>query len=122
MQPVYEVFQTIGSWGVLVFVISSMLNVGLTQKPQKLLGHLRNWHYLVRMIVVNLLVVPALMLLAITIVDLDTVYAAGLMLFSMCAGAPFLIKLTMASENDLALGATVLMVLMVATVLWRLRR
>ena len=117
-----EFFGQVASVGVPIFVISSMLNVGLTQKPQKLLGHLRNWHYLVRMIVVNLLVVPALMLLAITIVDLDTVYAAGLMLFSMCAGAPFLIKLTMASENDLALGATVLMVLMVATVLWRLRR
>ena len=27
---VFEAFQTIGSWGVTVFVITTMLNVGLT--------------------------------------------------------------------------------------------
>jgi len=34
----------------------------------------------------------------------------------MAAGAPFLIKLTATSGDDLALGATVLMVLIVSTV------
>ena len=37
-------------------------NVGLTQRPSKIIKHLSNWHYLVRMMVVNLAVVPALML------------------------------------------------------------
>lgn len=111
-----EMIRDLAQLAVPVFVVTSLFNVGLTQHPTRILSHLRNWHYLVRMLVVNLLVVPALMLLAVRLVDLDPVLAAGLLLFGMCAGAPFLIKLTATSQNDIALGATVLMVLMLATV------
>jgi BASS family bile acid:Na+ symporter len=113
---VFEAFQTIGSWGVTVFVITSMLNVGLTHKPSRLLEHLDNRAFLVRMLVINLVVVPALMIAATDIVPLEPVYAAGLLLFSLTAGAPFLIKLANTSDADIALAATVLLVLMVATV------
>ena len=116
MQPVYEVFQTIGSWGVLVFVISSMLNVGLTQKPAKLVRHLHNRAFLLRMLLLNFIVVPALMISLTQILPLEPIYAAGLVIFSLAAGAPFLIKLTSVSQSDIALGATVLLVLMITSV------
>jgi BASS family bile acid:Na+ symporter len=38
------------------------------------------------------------------------------MIFCLGAGAPFLIKLTQTAEHDLALGAAVMMVLMIVTV------
>ena len=116
MQPVYEAFQTIGSWGVLVFVISSMLNVGLTQKPAKLVRHLHNRAFLLRMLLLNFIVVPALMISLTQILPLEPIYAAGLVIFSLAAGAPFLIKLTSVSQSDIALGATVLLVLMITSV------
>lgn len=112
----YEVFQTIGSWGVLVFVISSMLNVGLTQKPAKLVRHLHNRAFLLRMLLLNFIVVPALMISLTQILPLEPIYAAGLVIFSLAAGAPFLIKLTSVSQSDIALGATVLLVLMITSV------
>ncbi|WP_010540745.1 bile acid:sodium symporter family protein [Dietzia alimentaria] len=111
-----DFFRDLAQFFVPVFVISSMLNVGLTQRPTKLVEHLSNWHYLVRMVVVNLLVVPAVMVFALELVDVAPAYESALVLFGMCAGAPFLIKLTRASQRDLALGATVLLVLMTATV------
>ncbi|MDO4239842.1 bile acid:sodium symporter [Micrococcus sp.] len=112
-----ELFQTVGQILVTVFVLTSMANVGLTQKPSRILAHLRNWHFLLAMVLVNLVVTPALMLLALQLVDVEPHYATGLLVMGLAAGAPFLIKLTQTSESDLALGATVLMVLMVATVL-----
>ena len=112
----YEFFQTVGSWAVAVFVLTSMLNVGLTQKPGRRLEHLNNRAFLLRMILVNFVVVPALMIAAVAVIDLEPVYAAGLLLFSLSAGAPFLIKLTSLSRSDIALAATVLLVLMVGTV------
>lgn len=112
----YEFFQTLGSWGVTVFVVTSMLNVGLTQKPSRLVKHLGNRAYLGRMLLLNLIVVPALMIAATDLVELEAAYEAGLLLFSLAAGAPFLIKLTGLSESDIALGASVLLVLIVATV------
>lgn len=69
----YEVFQTIGSWGVLVFVISSMLNVGLTQKPAKLVRHLHNRAFLLRMLLLNFIVVPALMISLTQILPLEPI-------------------------------------------------
>lgn len=113
----YEVFQVIGSWGVTVFVVSSMLNVGLTQKPALLIRHLSNRAFLLRMLLLNFIVVPALMISLTQIVPLEPIYIAGLVLFSMAAGAPFLIKLTSVSRADIALAATVLLMLMITTVL-----
>lgn len=111
-----DLFKLIASWLVPLFVVTSMLNVGLTQKPSRILHHLRNYRFLVRMVATNLIIVPALMVFTLQLVPVEDAYAAGLIVFSLAAGAPFLIKLTAASEHDLALGATVLMVLMAATV------
>lgn len=113
----FEFFQTLGSWGVTVFVLASMLNVGLTQKPSRLLTHLSNKAFLLRMVLLNFVVVPALMVAATELVELDPVYEAGLLLFGLAAGAPFLIKLTGLSDSDIALAAAVLLVLLVGTVI-----
>ncbi|MDQ3855958.1 MAG: bile acid:sodium symporter [Chloroflexota bacterium] len=93
-----------------------MFNVGLTQKPARILGNLRDWHFLIRMLVANFLIVPSLMIALVYVTDFDPALQAGLLTMSACAGAPFLIKLTQTSANDIALGATVMMVLVVGTV------
>lgn len=114
--PVLEFFREAGSILVTVFVLTSMFNVGLTQKPSRILHHLKNWHFLGAMVLTNLIVVPALMVYALDLVPIAEHYRIGLLIFGIAAGAPFLIKLTDTSEHDLALGATVLMVLMVLMV------
>lgn len=112
----FEIFQQLSSWLTLVFVVLSMLNVGLTQNPRKLLEHLRDWQYLVRMLVLNFLVVPAVMLLAVTMFQIPAPYSSALLVFSAAAGAPLLLKLTDQSDNDIGQGATIQMVHMAATV------
>lgn len=112
-----EFFQASVSWLTPLFVISAMLNVGLTQRPTKILSHLRNWQYLLRMGLVNFVVVPALMIFFIEVTGVAAPYSVGLTIFAVAAGAPLLIKLAARSQNDIAAGATVQMVLMVGTVL-----
>ena len=80
---VYEFFQALGSWGVTVFVVTSMLNVGLTQKPSRSLGDLGNRAYL------------------------EPAYEAGLLLFSLTP-APRSSSSSRLSDSDIALGASVL--------------
>lgn len=115
-RSVFDFFQAVGGYAVTVFVVTSMLNVGLTQKPSRLRRHLDNEAFLLRMLLLNFVVVPALMIAAVHVVDLEPVYAAGLLVFSLAAGAPFLIKLTDVSDSDISLAATVLLLLMVASV------
>ena len=99
-----------------VFVISTMLNVGLTQKPSDIAGHLKSWPFFLKMLLANFVFAPLLMIVALYFAPFDPALKAGLLVFSLGAGAPFLIKLTQTAEHELALGAAVMMVLMVVTV------
>jgi BASS family bile acid:Na+ symporter len=93
-----------------------MLNVGLTQKPSAIAGHLKNWPFVIKMLAANFIFAPLVMIGTLYLAPFDPPLKAGLMIFCLGAGAPFLIKLTQTAEHDLALGAAVMMVLMVVTV------
>jgi bile acid:Na+ symporter, BASS family len=101
---------------VLLFVLSTMLNLGLTQQPKTILEHLRYRAFVLRMLLVNFVLAPLVMIVLLHIVRLDPALQAGLLVFSLCAGAPFLIKLTTTAEHHVALGAAVMFLLMVVTV------
>lgn len=101
-----------------IFVVSTMLNVGLTQKLSDITAHLTNYSFLLKMLVANFVLAPLLMLAALYYFPLDPALKAGLLIFSLCAGAPFLIKLTQTAQHDVALGAAVMMLLMVVTVVY----
>jgi BASS family bile acid:Na+ symporter len=93
-----------------------MLNVGLTQKPSAIAGHLKNWSFVLKMLLANFVFAPLLMVIALYFAPFDPALKAGLLIFCLGAGAPFLIKLTQTAEHDLSLGAAVMMFLMVVTV------
>ena len=101
-----------------VFVICTMLNVGLTQKPAAIAGHLKNWPFVLKMLAANFIFAPLLMIGALYLAPFSPALQAGLLIFSLGAGAPFLIKLTQTADHDLALGAAVMMVLMIVTVIY----
>jgi BASS family bile acid:Na+ symporter len=113
---VYDFFKDLAGIALPVFVVATMFNVGLTQKPAKVLEHLRNRSFFLKMLVANFVAAPLTMVIAMELFDFDPALEAGLLIFSVCAGAPFLIKLTKTSEHDLALGAAVMLVLVIVTV------
>ena len=112
----FEFFQTLAHVAVPIFVVSTMLNVGLTQTLGDILGHLTRWGFVAKMLAANFAVVPLLMIVATNVLSFDPALEAGLLIFSLCAGAPFLIRLAQRSQHDIALAAAVMMLLMVVTV------
>jgi bile acid:Na+ symporter, BASS family len=115
---VFEFFKSIIPYAVPVFVIFTMLNVGLTQKLSVMIGHLKNVPFVLKMLVANFVIAPLLMIFALKLTSFDPALKAGLLVFSLCAGAPFLIKLTQTAEQNVALGAAVMLLLMAATVIY----
>lgn len=103
---------------VLVFAVASMLSVGFSYTVQEILGPLRNIPAVVRTLVANFVLVPLLAFIILQIIPLDQSYAIGLFLISSAAGAPFLIKLTVAAEQDVAISATLLVLLLPVTVIY----
>jgi BASS family bile acid:Na+ symporter len=98
--------------------MATMLNVGLTQRLAAIVRHLGNRAFILKMLVANFVGAPLLMIAVLELVTLDPALHVGLLIFAICAGAPFLIKLTEASQNDVALGAAVMMILMLVTTLY----
>src|SRR5215218_9686911 len=101
-----------------VFIIATMLNVGLTQRPSNVAGHLKNWPFVIKMLLANFVFAPLVMIVALYFAPFDPALKAGLLIFSLGAGAPLLIKLTQTAEHEVALGAAVMMLLMVVTVVY----
>lgn len=114
----FEIFQRIVQYAVPTFVVSTMLNVGLTQTLAAILGHLTRWRFVARMLLANFVLVPLLMIVILRLTSFDPALDAGLLIFALCAGAPFLIKLTQRAGHDVALGAAVMMLLMAVTVVY----
>ena len=114
----FEFFRSLVQIVAPIFVVSTMLNVGLTQKLSDIIEHLKNGPFVVKMLLANFVVAPLLMIAALYFAPFDTTLKAGLLIFSLCAGAPFLIKLTQMAEHKVSLGAAVMMLLMVVTVIY----
>jgi len=114
----FEFFRSLVQIVAPIFVVSTMLNVGLTQKLSDITAHLKNYSFVVKMLVANFIVAPLVMIGFLYFAPFDRALKAGLLIFSLCAGAPFLIKLTQTAKQDVALGAAVMMLLMVVTVVY----
>ncbi|MBB5234642.1 bile acid:sodium symporter family protein [Deinococcus budaensis] len=114
----FEFLQRLAGFTVPIFVIATMLNVGLTQKPSDIVRYWKEWPFVLKMLLANFVLAPLVMVLATNFFTFDPALEAGLLIFALCAGAPFLIKLTQASEHDIALGAATMLLLMVGTVIY----
>ncbi len=99
-----------------VFIYCTMANIGMTQDFRRIVKYWRAWPFFLKMLAANFVAAPAVMWVLLRIWPLPVDYGAGLAVFSLCAGAPFLIKLTATSKHDLALGAATMVLLVLATI------
>lgn len=114
----FEFFKSVIPYVTPIFVVSTMLNVGLTQKLPDIIAHLKNYSFVLKMLIANFVAAPLVMMLMLYFAPFEADLKAGLVIYSLCAGAPFLIKLTQLAEQKVSLGAAVMMLLMVATVVY----
>lgn len=103
---------------VVVFAVASMLSVGFGYTVGEILGPLRNLRGVARALVANFMLVPLLAWAILQLLPLPESHAIGIMLIATAAGAPFLIKLAEAAGSHVALGATLLVLLLPATILY----
>lgn len=103
---------------VIVFGVSSMLSVGFGHALREIVAPFRNVRGVLRALLANFVLVPLLAFVVARLFSLDQPLAIGLILVSMAAGAPFLIKLTAHAEHDVGFSATVLLLLLPTTIVY----
>ena len=113
-----ELIAVLSNLATLIFVISSMLALGLSLTVQQILNPLKDINLVVRALLANFVLVPALAFLLKTIIPLEPSLGIGLILLATAAGAPFLPKLSQAAKADVAFGVGLMVLLMVVTVVY----
>jgi BASS family bile acid:Na+ symporter len=101
---------------VLIFVITSMLAMGLGLTVTQILRPLRNLRLVGKALLANFVLVPLLAYVLLLLIHLDQGLATGLILVGTAAGAPFLPKLVQFSKSDIAFGVGLMVLLMVVTI------
>src|SRR5690242_6627755 len=112
-----EIMRTISSTSVLVFAVASMISAGLSFTVRDIVGPLREPNRVIRAVVANFVLVPLLAAGLARVLALGPAEATGLVLLGAAAGAPFVIKLIAIAAGDLALGTSLLVLLVPLTVL-----
>ncbi|MCZ6505044.1 MAG: bile acid:sodium symporter [Actinobacteria bacterium] len=103
---------------LLVFVVSSMLAMGLSLTVSQIIAPLRNARLVVVALVINFIAVPILAVGIEALIALDEGLYIGLILMATAAGAPFLPKLGEAAKGTIAFSVGLMVLLMVVTVVY----
>jgi BASS family bile acid:Na+ symporter len=113
-----EILAVIMNLSVLVFVITSMLAMGLNLTVKQIVEPLRNTRLVILALFANFILVPILAYLIISVIPLEQGLAPGLILMATAAGAPFLPKLAQAAKGNLAFAVGLMVLLMVVTIIY----
>src|SRR4030095_4530235 len=111
-----ELMQKATSVAMLVFVLSSMLAMGLDLTVGQIIAPLRNARLVVLSLLVNFVLMPLGALGLAALLRLDQPLGVGLLLLGLAAGAPFLPKLAQIARGNLAFAVGLMVLLMVVTV------
>jgi len=113
-----DILETLAQLSVLVFVISSMLSMGLSLTAKQIIEPLKDTRLVILALVANFVIVP-IAAYAITLVfTLDESIEVGLILISMAAGAPFLPKLVQVAKGNTAFSVGLMVLLMMVTIVF----
>ncbi len=109
-------FLALGTLGVLIFIITSMLGMGFSLTIPQILTPLKNRKLVIMSLVANFVLVPILALGIVGFIPISEGLQIGLILGGFAAGAPFLPKLVQVAKGDMAFTAGLMVLLMVVTI------
>jgi bile acid:Na+ symporter, BASS family len=111
-----ELMQKATSVAMLIFVLSSMLAMGLGLAVGQIITPLRNARLVVLSLLANFVLMPLAAVALAALLRLDQPLGVGLLLLGTAAGAPFLPKLAQIAKGNLAFAVGLMVLLMVVTV------
>jgi BASS family bile acid:Na+ symporter len=111
-----ELLQKATSVAMLIFVLSSMLAMGLGLTVSQIITPLRHARLVVLSLLANFVLMPLAAIALAALLRLDQPLGVGLLLLGTAAGAPFLPKLAQIAEGNLAFAVGLMVLLMVVTV------
>ncbi len=111
-------FSAIAGLSGLLFIVSSMLAMGMSLTMAQILQPLRNVRLVIVALLGNFVLVPLLAYVIIRVIPLEQSLQIGLVVLATAAGAPFLPKLVQGAKGNIAFGVGLMTLLMVVTIVY----
>ena len=113
-----ELLNRIVELSVPIFIISSMIGVGLSLTVKQIIAPLENKRLVAVSLFANFILVPIFVYIMMKIVPLPADQQTALLILSLSAGAPFLPKLATISKGNEAFSIGLMLLLMVVSILY----
>jgi BASS family bile acid:Na+ symporter len=115
---VAEVLSALSNVFTLLFVVTSMLSMGLSLTVAQIVAPLKNARLVVMALVANFVLVPAVAFVLSRVIPMEQALQIGLLLLGTAAGAPFLPKLAQIARANVPFAVGVMALLVVVTVVY----
>jgi len=112
-----EILELLYNLMALVFVLGTMISMGLNLTVAQVTGPLRNMRFVIMALVINFLILPAAAYILTLIIPMNETLVTGLILVALAAGAPALPKLAEIAGVDTASATGLMVLLIVATII-----
>jgi predicted Na+-dependent transporter len=113
-----QFFGAIAKLSGLIFVVTSMVAMGLSLTVPQIIASLRNVRLVILALFANFVLIPLIAYGIIRVIPLAEPLQIGLILLATAAGAPFLPKLVQVARGDIAFGVGLMVLLMVVTIIY----
>lgn len=111
-----EIMQSLANIITLLFVLTTMISMGLGLTVQQIIKPLRNIRFLIVALGINFIIVPLVAYIMTLVISMDEPLRVGLILVSVAAGAPALPKLAQIAKADVASAVSLMVLLIVVTI------
>jgi predicted Na+-dependent transporter len=112
-----EILNTLYHLMGLIFVLGTIISMGLGLTMAQITGPLRNARFVIMALLANFVVPPIAAFILIRVFSLDEPLAVGLLLVSLAAGAPGLPKMAEFAKVDKAAATSLMALLVVVTII-----
>jgi predicted Na+-dependent transporter len=113
-----EFFVAIAQISGLLFIVSSMLAMGMSLTTAQIVQPLKSARFVLLALLANFVLVPLLAYAITLVIPLEQSLRIGLIVLATAAGAPFLPKLVQGARGNIAFGVGLMVLLMVVTIFY----
>ncbi len=112
------ILQQLASFSVLIYIVSTMLSMGLKFFPKQFFEPLKDKKLIIKSLAANFVVLPVVTYLILQLIPLQQGLAIGLVLMAAGAGSPFMLKIVQFMKADMAFAVGLMLILSSVTLIY----
>ncbi len=112
------ILQQIANISIIIYIVSTMLYMGLSFFPKQFIEPLKNKSLILKSLTANFILMPIITYIILQLIPLQPGLAIGLVLMTLGAGSPFMLKLVQFIKADMAFAVGLMLILSVVTLIY----